>query len=475
MTLKNKIEAQKEILQKMQALADRADAASDKVGGQKTKGENDLMNGSNLGALPKAGGSSSSDEQKAMRAFGCSHVAELIHVNTGLPKFKHVSAELKGAVKQLKSDVDVARYIAQILHSAPLDKIGSKSESGDVIAKIKGLCDTNFGKDVLVPRMKAFMSSADPASPWVPTMLASNYIEEFQIEPVLENRFETVNMLSPVYKQPIQQGLKKARIIGEGAAITDTTFGTGNLTWTAKKLGEYHILTEEVTEDTAPDILAAARESVIMSQIRAVESALLNGDDDGTHIDSDTQAGAADLCEKVWKGLRRQALANSANGSTLDFANGAITEALLRTLRSRMGKFGVNPLDLLFIAGPVALQQFVGLTNVSTVEKFGPMATVLKGALAAYQAIPIVTSEHMREDLNATGVYDGTTVNRSAILLVNLKRWMIGIRRPIMVKAMQDLPMYDRFLLASYQRKDFQGFVQSATEKSVVYGYNIAT
>jgi hypothetical protein len=57
---------------------------------------------------------------------------------------------------------------------------------------------------------------------------------------------------------------------------------------------------------------------------------------------------------------------------------------------------------------------------------------------------------------------------------VNLKRWYLGIRRPIVVKAMQDLPYYDRFLLASYQRKDFQGFTQSATEVSVSYGINIA-
>ena len=52
------------------------------------------------------------------------------------------------------------------------------------------------------------------------------------------------------------------------------------------------------------------------------------------------------------------------------------------------------------------------------------MATILKGALAAYQGIQIVNSEHMRENLHASGVYDGVTTNRAGILLVNLRRWL---------------------------------------------------
>ena len=220
--------------------------------------------------------------------------------------------------------------------------------------------------------------------------------------------------------------------------------------------------------------MAAGRDEVVRAQIRAAEAAIISGDNDGTHIDSDTQAGAADLAEKAWKGLRRQALANSANGSTLDMGNAAVSHANLKTLRSRMGKFGSIPGDLLILAGPAVYMQLVGLDEVSTVEKFGPMATILKGALAAWQGIPIVNAEQFREDLNATGVYDGVTATRAGILMVNAKRWYMGQRRPIKVKVMPSLPAQDQWLMASYRRVDFQGHAQSATEKSVVYGYNIA-
>jgi hypothetical protein len=80
----------------------------------------------------------------------------------------------------------------------------------------------------------------------------------------------------------------------------------------------------------------------------------------------------------------------------------------------------------------------------------------------------------MRENLNATGVYDGVTTNRAAMLCVNKTRWFLGQRRPIQVKLMMDLPYHDRWLIASYRRVGFVGFPQGADEVSVAYGYNIA-
>jgi len=98
----------------------------------------------------------------------------------------------------------------------------------------------------------------------------------------------------------------------------------------------------------------------------------------------------------------------------------------------------------------------------------------MTGELGKYQGIPIVVSDYCRSDLNATGVYDGITVNRTAILLVNTTRAFIGTRRPVQTKISEDLPNQDRWLISSYQRKDFQMFTQSATEVSISYGLNIA-
>jgi hypothetical protein len=144
-------------------------------------------------------------------------------------------------------------------------------------------------------------------------------------------------------------------------------------------------------------------------------------------------------------------------------------------MRNRMGKFGVNVRDLAYIFGPTGYHQAVSLAEVTSVEKFGSNATILTGTLAAFRGIPVVVSDFVREDLASTGVYDGVTTDKTVCHLVNLKRFWVGMRRSIQTRVMQDLPYQDRWLLASYQRLDFKGHAQSATEVSTVVGRNIQT
>lgn len=414
-----------------------------------------------------------SDEKKAMRYFGCGSVKELVKINTADPKFAMVPDACKYVVRELKKSLDYSRAISQMFYERQYDSVGEKEET-DRIISVKSVLTHAYGRDVLAPRMKAFGSTVSGGGDeWVPTIISSNYIQEYVLEHVLESRFKSIPMRSNPFQLPVQSGVAKARKVAENTAATDTSFTTSVLTFTATKIFEYYILPEELTEDSAVDFLPVARDAVIMAQIKAVESADINGDDDGTHIDSDTQAAAANVAEKFWKGLRRQALANSVNGGTTDFGGAAITKTNLSAMRANMGKFGTLPTELLWVVGPAVYQQFLSLSDVSTVDKFGPQATVLRGALAAYQGIPIVISEHMREDLNDSGVYDGTTTTKGGVLLVNQSRWYQGQRRPIIIKAMPDLANQDRFLLASYQRKDFQGMPQSATEVSVSYGIDV--
>ncbi len=412
-----------------------------------------------------------SDEERAMKFFGCRNPADLIQVNTAAPRFKNVPGELKQLVRDLKQTVNNARWISQQFNGDALDKIGSSPEK-DRIGKCKGILSSYYGKSELAPRLKAF-SSASQAD-WIPELISAQYVEEFELEKAVEDKFQELAIDSSPYDLPIVNGVTKARKIAENTAASEAQFGTSKLTFNAVKTVEYFILPEEVNEDSAPAIYQIGTREVVESQMRAWESAILNGDNDGTHIDSDTQAAGADVAEKICKGLRRQALLNTANGGTVSFANAAVSEAGLRSMRGAMKKFGVSPAELCWFVDPVGLQQMMALPGVATIEKYGSQATVVTGELARYQGIPIVCSQYLRSDLNATGVYDGITMNRTGILLVNMRRWWVGTRRPIRVKIQEDLPGQDRWLLASYQRKDFQGHVQSASEVSVCYGINIA-
>lgn len=418
-----------------------------------------------------AGTRSQSTESKCLSMFGVGHISQLLGVNTCAKQFEHVPMEVKQHVLALKRDFDIARWMQQLFNGEAADR--GEMEKGGEIGRVKGILDTGYGKLVdLSGRIKAFGSTVTNAGDeWVPTAISSNYIEEYQLERLIVQRFREIPMSSNPYELPTQYGSTTARKVAEGSAATSTNFNTSKLTFNAVKLVEYYDLPEELNEDSAPDILAVARAEVIQAQHRAMETALLNGDDSGTHMDSDTTS--ADDARKIWKGLRKLALANSTY-ATYDFTGGAITDTKLKALWKMMKKFGVNPREIVLVVGPSGYNQMVGMDEVSTVDTFGPMATILNGALAAWRGIPIVVSEYVRENLNDSGVYDGVTTTKTVCYMTNVRRFMFGRRRPIRVRVQADSrPEYDRTQLVSYQRVAFTGFAQSASEASTVLGIDI--
>lgn len=413
-------------------------------------------------------GSSNSDEQRALRYFGARSVKDLLEVNVGSPKFVGVPTELKQLVRQLKEDFDVSRMMQQVLHGEALDR-------GESNAHVKGVLDGNyFAKQVLAPKLKAFGSTVvGGGDEWVPTMVSSQYLEDFQLQRQVVEQFRAMNMPSSPYDLPIQKDTTIARAQVESCDpsdnITSANFGTGKITLNAVKLVEHMCLPEELNEDSAPQILALVRSEVTEAQGRAWETGIINGDDSVAHQDADVTA--AEDARKQWKGLRKLALANSA---TINFGAAAVTTANLRAMRALMGKFGVSERNLVWMVSSKVYQQFINLPEVTTVDKFGAMATILRGALAALDGIPIVISEYSRDDLAATGVNTAPGDALSGVLLVNTTRFFWGIRRPIRVKAVADpTPPGDRWLVASWWRGDFKGYAQSASEKSVVFGRNV--
>jgi HK97 family phage major capsid protein len=411
-----------------------------------------------------------SDEQKALSYFGVNHVKDIFEVDTGAPQYAWVPEHLKGMVKQLKNDLETARAISQMFYGDGWDKIGS-TEAQDRVASCKNIGESYFFKNVLAPKLKAFGTGVvGGGAEWVPTVLSSTYISEMELGREFVGMLKQVNMPQSPYELPTN-GYTVARGGSEGVTATDSSFSTGKLAFSAKKFQEYYIFPEELSEDSAPDIVALGRNELTQAHLRAFETALINGDADGTHQDADTQAGAADLAEKQLDGLRKIAL---AQGKTVNFG-AAVSDTKLREMRAAMGKFGVNPSDLVWVASAKGYLQMLGTNNVVTVDKMGPNATILKGQLGSYEGIPIVQSGFLRSDMDATGVNilpgDATT----GMLLVHRPRLYWATRRPIRLAIRPSRSADDRIEMASYSRVDFQLHSSdfATGESPVVYGINI--
>jgi Phage capsid family len=429
------------------------------------------------GGGPTTGSRAGSDEQRLLGAFRAKSIPHLLRTNIGHPMFAHVDPGLKAAALCLKRDFDIARLWAQISTGEGIERMERTDRDQEIFSAApacKSIGSTGVWKNLdLEARLKAFGTGVAGAGlEWIPTAISANYIEEYELDRKLVGVFKKIDMPTNPYKQSFAKQVTRARRVAEGGEATDSQFGTDTITFDAEKLFEYYKLPEELNEDSAPNILQLGRDQVIQSQGRAVEDTILNGDNSGTHMDSDV-TGVVDN-RTAWKGLRKYALDNSANGTVVDFLGAGPSKTKLDEMRVAMGKFGVDVSELGWIFGSTGYIKASNIDEVTTVEKFGPNATILKGALAAFRGIPILVSEFVREDLNDSGVYDGATTDRTFVLLANLKRWYVGMRRPIRVTAKPDpRPEFDRWQLVSYQRIDFKGHPQTATEKSVVIGVDV--
>jgi HK97 family phage major capsid protein len=275
------------------------------------------------------------------------------------------------------------------------------------------------------------------------------------------------------FKLPIDGADAVAYLTAESTSdtatkITASTPGTNNVTFDAVKLACRVLVSTELEEDSVVAILPLLRDKIVQALAEAQENATINGDTDGTHMDSDVTA-ATDV-RKAWDGYRKLAL----GAAKVDCSTFSITN--LRAIRTAMGKYGVNPSNLAWIAGISVFNKMLGLDEVMTVDKYGPGATILTGELAKLDGIPIIVSEFIREDLNASGVYDGVTTDTTVVPLVYRSGFLYGDRRSITLKVSQELYMEtDQDVAIATQRLDFQPVLDAASEPVVGLGYNIST
>ena len=316
-------------------------------------------------------------------------------------------------------------------------------------------------------------ATADEGTEWVPTGFSSELIRKVKLQLKVAALHRRIAMPTNPFKLPIDGADATAYLFAESTSdtatkITASTPGSGDVTFDAVKLACRVLVSTELEEDSVVAILPLLRDKIVQALAEAQENATINGDTDGTHMDSDVTA-SSDV-RKAWDGYRKLALsAAKVDCNTFNKTN-------LRAIRTAMSKYGVNPNNLAWIAGISVYNKMLGLDEVVTLDKYGPSATILTGELGKFDGIPIVVSEFVREDVNASGVYDGVTTDLTVLPLVYRPAFLYGDRRNITLRVSQELYMEtDQDVAIATQRLDFQP-VQDATSETIVgLGYNITT
>jgi hypothetical protein len=142
-------------------------------------------------------------------------------------------------------------------------------------------------------------------------------------------------------------------------------------------------------------------------------------------------------------------------------------------MRKDMGKYGVTPSQLAWITGIAGYIKLIDLDQVTTVDKYGPGATVLAGELGKLDGIPIVVSEWQREVLNASGIYE-SGADKTAIDLVYRNGFAIGDRKQGDVKILRELyAEYGQIAMLARERVDFEAIYPIASNRTINLGINV--
>jgi len=315
---------------------------------------------------------------------------------------------------------------------------------------------------------------------WIPTGFSSKLMELVRLQFRVAAQFETFSMPSNPYKLPVEGADFVAQLTAQATADAATkigaaTPGTANVEFSAIKLAARVLFSEEVNEDSIINMLNFSRNKLAVAFATAEETALLNGDDSTTHQDADTAAGAATLAQKSFKAHRYWAL-NNAGTAGLDYSNGAPTITLLRNTRKLMGKYGINPRNLFWTSGILVYYKILQIAEYQKLNEFGPQAANVTGQVGSIDDSPLIVSEHVREDLNASGVEDGVTTNRGVLHLTDRRGFMTGERTGLTIQALRDAET-DQMILVAKRRVDHEDVYNalSASFIQTVVGYNVLT
>ena len=314
-------------------------------------------------------------------------------------------------------------------------------------------------------------ATAGEGKEWVPTVLSADLIERYRLEAKVPALFDEFNMPANPWKLPTSLAEMTFHLIPESKSdepskTPSTQLTTGDLTMTAKKLRARSLWSEEVEEESIIAVLPRIKDNIAKSATKAVEDAIINGDTTATHQDSDVTDSKDH--RKIFKGLRKYAIANSYSADLSTFDKDTTLARI-----TAMGKYGINISDLVWICSTVSYNKMRGLAELRTVDKYGPKATILTGEVGKLYGIPVVVSEKLRIDMNASGVYDGTTTSYSGIILVNHRMFALGNRGNWKLTVDFDNDV-DQYIMNVRFKKAFIPLDDETSEHIVEYGYKIS-
>ncbi len=423
-------------------------------------------------AQEKAVQEAKQDEQKAVIEAGLSGAERLMNdvetrVNEKHEDLKTVVDELEKQLAEKSEEIMSIRESKRVFADRNGQGDWKKAFENDIIdAKFAGLAtgkgwNSDYAKDVM--EKANAMSGVGVSSDDFEQIVSTNIERDIQNELVLAPLFREIPMTSANMIIPILPDSGYAEFTANQAATGSSphgnlaergdTYGSpyGGVdlterTLSTKKLISQSYLGNETEEDAIMPILPLIRESMVRSHARAIENAILAGDD----ADGAFGTGGASF-----EGLLHLARNDSDfTQSSTAFASDSVTAAELLSMRKNMGKYGINPSEVVYIVSQRTYFELLEDAEFQDANLVGDMATKLNGEIGQ-----VFGSRVLLCDEFAT-----PAVSKFAAIAVYPRNYVIPRLRGVTIESDYEVANQRRVLVAS-QRLGFTDLIDGVTSK----------
>lgn len=272
----------------------------------------------------------------------------------------------------------------------------------------------------------------------VPTGTASEMWQDFFAASRLAQDIPNQPMPADPFDITLGFGARTWRKGTQGIASSAADTATAKVTLTSTEQITEDNWTYNLDEDAVIAMMPALRQNLTLTGGQQMDAFMLNADATATatgNINSDDGAPGADsyYLTDGQDGIRHLFLVDKTGQSAA--AGAAVSDALLAAMMGRMGKYGLDYANCRIVPDVATYMTMLGLTNVATVDKYGPSATILSGELMKYRGIPVLPSAEMPLT-EADGKCSVTAASntKGQIAVYNRNFWRAGFRRGLTIE-----------------------------------------
>lgn len=333
---------------------------------------------------------------------------------------------------------------------------------------------------------KAFADAAGIGAEWIPDDTFATIERDIQYERNVAALFPSVSVIRETTKLPYLSGGFIPYIAGEIAGDDPAQYKlssmvTADRTVSVKTIAARTQISENAEEDALLSVMATIiRPEGVSALVAAEEDAIINSDTAASHMDtglatwnpdsyySAAPGGSSVDHRRAWLGLRARAfdVSNTDDRSTFSYTTFAGDSASIKGPKN-------GPRDKVVIAsGKVIAKQFMPLTELATVDKYGAAATIVTGEVGRIAGIPVIESQFMTDDLNASGIFDGSTMTTGGYVTCTRSRHRRYVRKGISIEVAKDITR--GYFEMVWKRRMLFKTVDGSTVKNVHFAYNMS-